>query len=168
MLVFAGAGLDAAVKRLIQDTLPGLVRKKAPAREALQAFAARRIRDEAATGAESAKAYSLIAIALVSDSPQAAIIRAFVEELTGGSLQSVDRVFEALGALGLQKGVTVDRSQLKQVFDDRNRIVHEMDMDLTLSNRRRTSRRRDPMIASANALLTLGAKILEAVDQGLS
>lgn len=168
MLVFAGAGLDASVKRLIQDALPMLARKNSAARDSLQSFAGRRLRDEARTASESAKGYTLLAAALASESPQAAVVGAYVEDLIGSSLQSVDRVFEALAALGLQQSVQVDRGQLKGVFDDRNKIIHEMDIDLSLPNRRRTSRRRDRMISATKSLLGLGAQLLAAVDQGLN
>jgi len=167
MLVFAGAGLDASVKRLIQETLPALARQNEAARQSLESFVARRLRDEASRAADTAKGYSLLASALVNDSPRAALVSAYVEELIGSSLQSVDRVFEALSALGLRSDISVDRATLKRVFDDRNAIVHEMDMDLSLPNRRRTSRRRDPMIAGTNALLSLGSEVLAAVDSGL-
>jgi hypothetical protein len=167
MLVFAGAGLDAAVKRLIEDALPRLARRDEAAHEAFAAFVARRIRDQAAESASMAKGYSLLTSALISESPQSALIQAYVNELIGTSLQSVERVAEALGALGLQKRVPLHSVALKKVFDARNSIVHEMDMDLSLPNRKRTSRRRDPMIEATNTLLDLGARIVLAGDDAL-
>ena len=167
MLVFAGAGLDASVKRLIESCLPVLARRASGVREALEGFAARRLRDESSTSGASARGYALLASAISSPTPQAAVVRAYVDDLIGSSLQSVDRVFEALSALGIQKEVAVDREQLKTVFIARNNIVHEMDMDLSEKNRYRTTRRRDPMIAGVNTLLTLGWNIVGAVDKQL-
>lgn len=166
MVVFAGAGLDAAAKRLIQESLPVLAKQDEAVGEALRGFAARRLREEA-RAADTARGFLLLAAAISNESPQSAVVAAYVEELIGGSLQSVDRLFEGLSALGLKKNVSVNAADLKNVFETRNRIVHEMDMDLTKANRRRTSRKRDPMIAAVNALLSLGWNLVSAVDQRL-
>ncbi len=93
MLVFAGAGLDASVKRVIQDALPLLAKKNPAARESLQMFTGRRLRDEARAAADSAKGYDLMARALASESPQSAVVAAYVDDLIGSSLQSPERVF---------------------------------------------------------------------------
>lgn len=167
MVVFAGAGLDASVKRLIENSLPILARRRAGVRQALEAFAARRLRDEAASAGSSARGYTLLAAAISNPTPQAAVVTAYVEDLLGSSLQSVDRVFEALSALGIQKEVSADREKLKNVFTIRNNIVHEMDMDLSRTNRYRTTRRRDPMIEGVNTLLCLGWDVTTAVAKQL-
>ena len=167
MLVFGGAGLDAALKRLIQDTLPRLTVLDPEVRKPLQAFAARRIRDEATQAPATARGYQLLAQALASPSPQRTLVNAYVEELIGDSLQSVERAQEALNALGVNEQVIFNKKTLKQVFEDRNKIVHNMDMDLEgrkpRSARHRTSRSRTAMIVAVNNILQLGGQTVSAV-----
>lgn len=167
MLVFAGAGLDAAVKRLIQDSLAALAASDASVQQALQAFAARRLRDEMTSAPTTAKGYALLASALSSQSAQQTLVAAYVNDLIGESLQSVERAIEAIGALGIKESVPVDHSALKGVFADRNRIIHEMDMNLSGALRKRKSRSRDSMLRAANQLLGLGGAIVAAVDKKL-
>ena len=165
MLVFAGAGLDAAMKRLVEDSLLFLAPRDEEVRKPLEGFAARRLREEAAKAPDTAKGYALLAAAITSNAPQTAVVKAYVDELIGGSLQSVDRLSEALGALGLRNVVTFNVTQMKAVFADRNRIVHEMDIDLSRAKRRRVSRKRDPMIAAVNTLLDLAFRAVTELDR---
>jgi hypothetical protein len=167
MLVFAGAGTDAALKRLIQDTMSRLTAIDPEVRNRLQAFAARRLRDEVTQAPTTARGYQLLAQALVSVSPQRILVNAYVEDLIGDSLQSVERAHEAVKALGVVDHVDFDTKALKQVFADRNKIVHNMDMDLAgakpRSTRHRTSRSRNAIIIAVNQLLQLGGQSVAAV-----
>ena len=96
------------------------------------------------------------------------MVAAYVDDLLAGSLQSVDRLFEALAALGLQGAIPLDRDYFQSVFRDRNDIIHEMDMDFADPHRRRRSRRKDPMVKATNALLVFGGSTIRAVDLALS
>ena len=66
----------------------------------------------------------------MSTSPRADLLAAYVESLTGFSLQSRNQVTASLAALGLQadKGLFKDASTLDSLFLTRNQISHEMDM----------------------------------------
>ncbi len=168
MLVFAGAGLDSMCKQLVRDCLPVLAKTSKPARGGLAKFIARRLRDELLSAPASGKSYDVLASALASGSPQAAYIGAYVEELTGGSLQSARELSAVVAALGLEtKELGVDLPSLGRVFHDRNRIVHEMDIDFSQKQRRRYPRRRGDMIGSTNLLLSVGAAMLAAADARL-
>jgi hypothetical protein len=68
-VVFTGAGLDAVLKRLIRDTLPGLLGANDQAHEKFEAFA----RDRLGTGEIADTA--MIARYLTSEDPRARLMR---------------------------------------------------------------------------------------------
>jgi len=68
----------------------------------------------------------------------------------------VDRLAEAVSALGLKGKAAIDGPRLDRFFRARNRIVHEMDMDLTNPARRQVSRTRGDMISATDALTPSG------------
>jgi hypothetical protein len=165
MLVMAAAGLDSMLKQLIRDALPSLVRADDSVREELEKFIARSIRGEAEIP-ESGSA-KFLARVLASESPQAKVIEAYIQELTGGSLQSVAELSRVTAALGA-RGVAIDQRLLKPIFDVRNRIIHELDINLDGDRRRRHDRGIDDMKRSANVLLEIAENILRAVDERLA
>lgn len=97
------------------------------------------------------------------------IIPEYVSELTAGSLQSagaLNRVASALNVSAEDAGLDFD--QLNEVFDVRNRIIHELDINLNAPRRKRNHRGKVSMIGHANALLQVAENILKKVEARVS
>jgi hypothetical protein len=71
-----------------------------------------------------------------------ALRTAYVESLTGSSLQSQQQVLTSLAALGLheEKDLFKDAKALNALFRTRNQIAHEMDMTRTAVQGRSSAR----------------------------
>ena len=84
-----------------------------------------------ATYPEVASGHKFLATILVAESSQERIIGQYITELTGTSLQSPEEVMRTAKALGIDTSlVQIDSKKLKEIFDVRNRIIHELDINL--------------------------------------
>ena len=158
MVVFAGAGLDSALKQLIRDALPALIDQGDPdARKAFERFAENRLSDNRA-----------IARLLISDSPRQGVIDQLVEERTAGSLQSWEELTKVAGYFGVVEQIPI-KADLKPAFDCRNLIVHELDVDIDgPAPGNRKPRSKDEMVSHASGLLKTASEIVKAVDAKLT
>jgi hypothetical protein len=166
MLVMAAAGLDSMLKQLIRDAMPSLVKVSPPVREGLEKFVTRSIRGDAEVS-EPLSGAKFLARVLAGESQQSQVIEEYIRELTGASLQSPSELAKAVQALGLAN-VKIDVPRFREIFDLRNKIIHELDINLDGDRRKRNVRGRDPMMTHTNALLEIGEKILGAVDKQLA
>ena len=167
MLLTVGAGLDSCAKQLIEHALPELAAAGGPSRDELVTFAVRRLRKgEEASVALDAK----FLIELLLGQPEANLIKAFIAELTGASLQSTSQLHRVAAALGVgdDRDLKAAINDLQSAFDIRNKIAHEMDINFSSRGRNRTSRSRDPMVAETNKLLRAADFLLAAVDARLT
>ena len=124
----------------------------------------RQLRGESVDG-EATSGRRFLARILTSENQLDQLIEDYLIHLTGSSLQSADELMKACQALGLPMSkVGMDKKKLRPIFDTRNKIIHELDINLDAPNRNRKSRSRKDMAASANALLEVGENILKAVD----
>jgi hypothetical protein len=122
-IVFAGAGLDAALKQLIRDTLPSLLETNTQAHDKFETFAIGRL------GVGEIADTRALARYLTSSDPRARLIEDYVYELTGSSLQSAEEVQKTAGALGIEDAELRKRiTGLKKLFIARNQISHELDL----------------------------------------
>lgn len=166
MLVMSAAGLDATAKQLVQDGLPALLAIDEKARNSFEKFVARRLSFEPPAG--SAAAIKLLAATLTSPSPQRRLIEEYVDHLTGGSLQSATSLFEVAAALGAEpSSIGLVPNELQPVFETRNMIIHELDINLNSRTRTRNVRSQGQMIANTNRLFRLAVKLFESVDARL-
>jgi len=164
MLVMAASGLDSMTKQLIRDSLPELIAKKPPIRAGLETFVTRQLRGDAEGGA-SASGNRFLARILVSNAVRDQLIEEYILNLTGTSLQSAEELKKAAAALGIDPhAVGIRDSELKPIFDARNKIIHELDINFDHPNRNRESRTRPVMTRYANTLLDVAERILAAVD----
>jgi len=167
MLVMAGAGLDSMAKQLVRDALPQLAAKNEEVRRHLEKFVLRKLRTEA--GAEGASVPAFLARTLVAPSAHTMIVEEYIEKVTAGSLQSVRALNEVVSALGLGPAdLRVALSAYGRIFDIRNKIIHELDIDLAGVRRKRTLRRRNQMFDDTKALIELGRQLVVAVDREIS
>lgn len=166
MLVLAAAGLDSMTKQLVRDTLPDLVEVDDRVQQGLETFVARRLRrDRDVSGGDAVK---FLARLLVADSHQKQVIREYIDDLTGRSMQSPEEVMRAAYALGLDPGeMNINPDLLRSIFGIRNSIIHELDIDFNSPSCSRQPRTRDEMIEYTNALLATGESLLVAVAEKL-
>ena len=111
----------------------------------------------------------LLAEVLASRDPRDVLISELVNELVSQSLQSKDALFRAASYFDVPSHeLTSDSGGLGKIFEVRNQIVHEMDVDFTQTNRSRRPRRKDDMIKHTTELLRIGGVLLEKIDNMLS
>jgi len=167
MLVMAAAGLDSMLKQIIRDALEVLIQEDDDVREGLEKFVTRQIRGDA-DDKTAITGHRFLTRVLIAQSQQDQVIEEYTRHLTGISLQSVEEVRRTARALGVEPAIRDHVRGLKQIFDSRNRIIHEFDIDFPALRRNRKSRTQGVMIGFTNALLELAEIILTAVDQKLA
>jgi hypothetical protein len=160
MLVFACAGLDAGMKALIEDAFPTFADRVPAAQSRLEDFTVRVL-----AGATSGSARVLSRVLAHPVSPRAGLVSEFVDELTGGSLQSVEELQRVRSALGIPDDSEVTRhiNGLRPVFVARNEISHEMDLTGPTVQRRRRHRGIDATVAMADSALAVGLQVVAHV-----
>ena len=123
-VVFAGAGVDAVLKQALRSCVPIQVERSAPARDKYLEFVTSHIQDGQTLDARQ------MARLLIEPKPEEVLRDAYIQSLTGSSLQSQTQVTAALAALGLQahREMFKDSRDLNALFKARNQIAHEMDM----------------------------------------
>lgn len=165
MLLFASAGLDSCLKQIVRDALPTLAAQAGECRKELRAFALRKLRRGEDVGGLDA---GFLADMLIGE-PEVNLIDAFVDELTGSSLQSKEGLFTVARALGIAdlKEVKTAINDLGDTFKVRNTIAHEMDINFKSKNRNRNGRKRDDMVNRTNGILAVADIFLTAVDTAL-
>lgn len=163
MLVTASAGLDATLKQLFRDALPPLMEHDTAVKSRLETFVERTLKKTGLSGDES-RPYKFVAKALTAKSPVEYLVESYVYDLTGSSLQSSDELFKACAALGIEaSAVLLDRSRLDSVFQVRNDIVHEMDIDFTEARRNRHPRAISTMVDYSNYLLEIAERVVAEI-----
>ena len=163
-MTFASSGLDSMIKQLVVDALPSVIDHHEGARPEFQKFVERRLRKSDEGHLDN----KFIASALVRHNPRGHLVGRFVMRLTSRSLQSVEGIQRAGAAFDIKSNVlTPDLNALKEVFDARNQIVHEMDVDFTDPSRHRRARTSSDMLDKTNALFEVSLHFLDAVDQRL-
>lgn len=136
-------------------------------RQGLETFVTRQLRGEV-NEINTSASNKFLAKILLADSHQAQVIEEYVRDLTGSSLQSATEVAKAVTALGIEpKVVKINSNKLKEIFDIRNRIIHELDINFEAARRNRSSRKVDDMVGRTNVLLELSERILVAVHSRL-
>jgi hypothetical protein len=164
-IVFAGAGLDATLKRLVRDAVPSLAERNALAREKFEAFVVRRLGGE--QGIEAAR----LAPYLLSSNPRARLIDDYVTDLTGGSLQSAQQVETVVAALGINDShLRKSIPNLRPFFEARNEVSHELDLQEPQrpGDRHRRYRGVTQTIEPAHGALEITQQIVNEVSRLLS
>jgi hypothetical protein len=162
-LLLATAGIDSMVKQLVHDALPLVIASKEGARAKLADFVDRRLRREDQSGMK------LVAAALASNTPRAAVVDALVSELRSSSLQSVEELSKAVAFFDIPTAdVIEDVARLANVFEARNQIAHEMDVDFSQEAGHRIPRERDSVVDYVNEIFGTASAILREVDARLT
>lgn len=166
MLVSAASGLDAMTKQLIREALPIIIQIDKEALAELEKFVSRRLKDGTD---DSLERTPFLARVLTAPSTQKQIIEDYIGYLTKGSLQSSDELSRVTKAFGIsQKDVSIDHTKLRPIFESRNRIIHELDINFSVKRRRRNLRSEGIMKSYTETLIELAENILKSVDNKLS
>jgi hypothetical protein len=166
-LVMTCAGLDAALKQSIRDCLAYLLEESKQVRDGFEKFIKRRIGGDSST-LELVSGAKFLAIVLAEQSPRKRLIEEYIRELTGESLQSADQIMSTTAALGLDnKKLGLEIARLKEIFEIRNKIIHELDIDLDAKKRRRRIRSQADLLDNSDFVLSVAKVILEALDEQL-
>lgn len=164
-LLFAGAGLDSLLKQLVVHALPSLLHTNDDCRGEFEKFVQRQLR--ATDDDDGMRGAKLLARVLCDEMPRERLMTEYSQYLTGGSLQSLEELTEALKALGADSLTRAERDDLRRIFRARNEIAHEMDIDLQGKRRKRRRRTKQQMLKDAGTLLAIGRKAIEAVEERL-
>jgi hypothetical protein len=168
MLVMAAAGLDSMTKQLVRDALALVINVNDQARDGLQKYIAKQFASDIELASEG-KSTRFVAALLASPNLPAKAAHEYVRHLTSGSLQSAEELLKIAAAFGLTRDrMKTDFQSLRGIFDVRNKIIHELDINLQAPRRKRNIRMHNDMVRFANALLAAGEDLLVAVNQELA
>lgn len=167
-LVMCCAGLDASLKQAIRDCLGFLLERSPSVREGFEKFIRKRISGESDV-LEAAAGTRFLAQVLADPSPRTRLIEQYIRELTGESLQSLEEVMRACAALGLEfKKLGLQVGRLKEIFGIRNKIIHELDLDLEAPKRKRKVRSQADLLDNSDLILSTISKLLVAIDEAIA
>ncbi|MEW6249877.1 MAG: HEPN domain-containing protein [Planctomycetota bacterium] len=161
-LVFAAAGLDSMVKQLVRDALQKVISKDKGAKAQFTDFVQSRLRRQEQVDLR------FLAEAICAGDPTIHLQEELKRELTGFSLQSKDQLLRAAAYFAIPADeIGEDMNRLKTVFEARNQIAHEMDIQLGQRNRGRRQRKYDTMRAHTILVLTTAVAFYTAVAKRL-
>lgn len=165
MLVTVATGLDAMIKQIIKDCLMDLSKSEELVIKALVDFTEKKLKNS--NSGEIGNKF--LARVLVSDSQKNEIISECINEWASGSLQSASQLLSAMNMLGLtQEDIKLELQRLKLIFDIRNKIIHELDINFNAPKRKRNVRSRPRMIKETNFLLEISENVLDSIKRKLN
>jgi hypothetical protein len=163
MLIFAGSGLDAMIKQLVQDALPDVINLRTGAQEQFRQFVEKRLKR--GDGPD----YSFVAGVIADPDPRLRLVGDLVERLTSRSLQSVDEILRVGSFFDIPSQTLIPEPEAtRNVFSVRNQIIHEMDIDSARSDKSRRSREYSDMVGHTQELFNVAGRFLAAVDTQLN
>ena len=163
MFVFASSGLDSMTKQLIKDALGPVIESHKGAMGHFKTFIEKRL------GKREVVDVKFLAEVLASKDPRDVLVAELVNELLSQSLQSKDQLLRGVSYFDIPSRLLAnDLDALQKIFDARNQIVHEMDVDFAQPNRNRRPRSKGQMIQYTTELLRIGNVLLRAVDSKLA
>lgn len=163
-LVMSCAGVDAILKQTIRDAIEQLLEGDIAVRKGFEDFIQKRLTGEADV-LELPSGAKFLAGVLADREPRRKLVEDYIKDLTGDSLQSAEEVLRTAAALGLEaKPLGIDIAKLKEVFRIRNKIIHELDIDLFSRVRKRRLRSQADLLDNSDVILKTIKSIVEAVD----
>ncbi len=174
MLLFAGAGVDSVIKRLIEDGLEKIVLNNEDAKSQLIKFVDRKIKknisgedEKRIINPKTDLDINLIASLIVSDDPKRLMIESLKVELTENSLQSKQQLLEVSSKLAITPyQIMDDQSCTQDAFVARNEIMHEMDAFFEQRNKRSIRlRKRDLMLKYTNNLIKISESFIKVINE---
>lgn len=162
MLIFAASGLDSMVKQLIHDTLREIINVDQGATEMFKTYIERRIKK----GEELD--YKFLASVIAESEPRKTMISDLITSLRSSSLQSKDQLLKVAAFFNIPSAqLSTNFRLLDEIFEARNQIAHEMDIDFRQARKNRRSRRQDQMIGYASEIFRLANAFIRQVENKL-
>jgi hypothetical protein len=122
-LIFAAAGLDSCVKQLVRDTLQIVIAKDDGAHRQFTDYVQAKLRRL------DGQDVRFLAEAIAADKPALHVQERLVAELTRASLQSKDQILRVAAYFAIPAAeISSDLGKLREIFQARNQIAHEMDI----------------------------------------
>jgi hypothetical protein len=165
MFVFATGGLDSLIKQSIKDALSNVIENCEGANAMFENFVSKEIQDKKSV--DNRLDSKLIAKLLTSNDPRDELKSRLAYELTSNSLQSKDQILKVVAYFDIpSRSIVADFDNLHNIFLERNKIIHEMDINFE-GDGSRNKRELEITITSINTLLELGDKFIIEVDERL-
>jgi len=162
MLVFACAGLDSMLKQLVRDALGSVIDSKEGANIQFKRYVEKRLSRQ---GTLDQKFLSEV---LTRTNPRDALVEELVNELTSKSLQSKNQILRTASYFDIESSrITSKSKSLDAIFQCRNQISHELDVDFEQESRYRRPRQKETMIEYTKDVLELANNILLEIDDAL-
>ena len=161
MILFACAGIDAIVKQLIHEALESVIERDEGAQDQLYQFTQRKLDKDG---------NKLVAKLLTSRNSRKALIDLYVEELSQGSLQNAEQLYKVAAAFNIKTdylGDKTTRDTLKQVFDTRNMIAHQMDINFCMSSFEQIEHSDEETNQSIDIIIKVSEKFIGLVESML-
>jgi hypothetical protein len=151
------------LKQVLRSCIPIQVDRSELARGKYVEFVASHIQDGEGLSARQ------LAKLLVTSNPEQTLRDAYIDSLTGSSLQSQAQVTVSLAALGLQeqRELFKDSRSLNPLFKARNEIAHEMDMTPAAAKGRGKRTRRERAVGDYMEMCHTGLNYCQRVLNGL-
>jgi hypothetical protein len=156
-LVFTGAGLDATLKRLVEDTVRPLIDHGGPAEKAFKDYV-RTLTEE--------RIPNTVRQAVQHRDPRGVLVDHYVKRRTETSLLSTSEIRTTREVLGIPHSTITDVQidALRGFLDARNEIAHRLDLKKPLSrgDHSRRDRRMTTVVRDCNAALDLAQRFIDA------
>jgi hypothetical protein len=161
-LLFACAGIDSLIKQLISDTVTLFIENNEGARQSLREFVRVRIDTEGS---------SFLSEAIMEGDSYQFLVERYKKHLLQGSLQSLNEILKTAAVFDVilkPKDLGENNAEmLRQAFNVRNQIVHEMDVNFDHTNRSRNPRAMNHMDEYTNAVFSAAAIFLQKIDSAV-
>lgn len=150
VLSFACSTIDSVGKQLAKSCLSEIIDMDDGAQKTFEKYVSREIdRDPK----------NLLSRALTKPDYRGELIKAYVESIEGVSLQSYPQISELSARFGIATNDIISAEDAKNIFDIRQKIVHEMDIETLTTTAGTTAERR---VRAESELKELTEKVLEA------
>lgn len=131
VLLFACSTIDSVGKQLSKDCLKELIDSDEGAQETFQTFIEREIKKDSA---------KILPRALSRPDYRNELINVLKESIEGKSLQSYSQISELTARFGIPTDKIITQKEAERIFDARQKIVHEMDINAIASQGNSTQR----------------------------
>jgi hypothetical protein len=149
ILMFACSTIDSVGKQLTKDCLKELIDNDEGAQKTFEQYISRRIDKDPK---------KILARALSNPDYRGELIKILQESIEGTSLQSYAQISELTARFGIVTDEVVRRTEAESIFDVRQKIIHELDIEALASSGTKAQRR----IRAENELKEFAEQILEA------
>lgn len=168
-LVMACAGIDASVKQAIRDCFERLFKMNEETHKDFQSFIQKRLAGDV-DGDISAVGRKFLSKVLIEENPRKMLVEEYIKYLTGDSLQSFEQLMKTSAALGLdiRKRLNERKTVLNDIFAARNKIIHELDIDLEARARKRRVRSQTQLVKDIESVLTTTELFLAEIERLLT